>query len=212
MVNYGYIASKIDGTESIIDNMPEYQSLDIPKEYSYAKYMPLVKDQGNTFKCVPYSISSIVEWKHIVSGDKKYNFSIDYIFENRENKSLNGMSIKEALNKMKKHGYVSDKEYSANIAPHNKIDFYGRLVSYIFMQRSLVANGPFVMALPVYNSMANDFWNGQKLEGGHAVCCVGYNNEGLIILNSWGFSYGNRGYWILPYKDIDKIYEAWAII
>ena len=80
------------------------------------------------------------------------------------------------------------------------------------MQRSLLINGPFVIGLYVMDSTRPDFWNGSNFEGGHAVSVVGYNEQGLRIRNSWGYSYGEYGYYTLDWADFSKIKEAWAII
>lgn len=212
-MNYGFTESILDGTENIIDNMNDYKSLDLPSSYSYEKYLGKVKDQGNNPTCVPHAISTIIEWKNSVNNIDK-DLSINWLFEQRSNKEINGMSIKEALNILKHYGYVTVKEYKKNNYNNDgeKIKFYGKLISYIFMQKSLLLNGPFIIALPVYNSNKLDFWNGSTFEGGHALACIGYNESGLILRNSWGSSWGNNGNTILLYKDCDKIIEAWAII
>ena len=36
-------------------------------------------------------------------------------------------------------------------------------------------------------------------QGGHAVLIVGYDNTGLYIQNSWGTSWGSKGFAILPW-------------
>jgi hypothetical protein len=38
-------------------------------------------------------------------------------------------------------------------------------------------------------------------ENGHAVAIVGYTREGFIIQNSWGESWGHKGFALLPYED-----------
>jgi hypothetical protein len=38
-------------------------------------------------------------------------------------------------------------------------------------------------------------------ENGHAVAIVGYTREGFIIQNSWGKTWGNKGFALLPYED-----------
>lgn len=212
-MNYGFTPSKLDGTENIIDNMKDYKSLDIPDSYSYEKFLSRAKDQGSNPTCVPYAISTIIEWKNNMNGIKNNDLSIDWLFSQRENKDIDGMSIKEALNILKNIGYVTTKDYKkTNNINGEKINFYGKLVSYIFMKKSLIANGPFIVALPVYNLDSVDFWNGSSFQGGHALVCIGYNNEGLILRNSWGCSWGNNGNTVLLYNDCDKIIEAWAII
>ena len=124
--------------------------------------------------------------------------------------------MKEALKYIRKVGYISEQDYK-NIkkgkSPElNQINMYGILKNINSMQRSLIANGPFIIALPVYDSERNDFWNGNNFEGGHAVACVGYDEYGLIIRNSWGSNWGRNGYCTLPYSELHKMYEAWALI
>lgn len=75
-------------------------------------------------------------------------------------------------------------------------------------------NGPCFGALPVYNSGLNEFWKQEygQLEGYHAVSIVGYDEEGLILRNSWGKSYGKNGYWKISYLDSRFFLELWTII
>ena len=42
----------------------------------------------------------------------------------------------------------------------------------------------------------------EKCLGGHAVLCVGYDDEkkAFIIRNSWGSSWGDKGYFYMPYE------------
>ena len=44
----------------------------------------------------------------------------------------------------------------------------------------------------------------KKFVGGHAVCCVGYDDmkQHFIVLNSWGTEWGDRGYCYIPYQFI----------
>lgn len=40
-----------------------------------------------------------------------------------------------------------------------------------------------------------------RADGGHAIAIVGYTQDGFIIQNSWGPSWGNKGFAVLPYED-----------
>jgi hypothetical protein len=47
--------------------------------------------------------------------------------------------------------------------------------------------------------------------GGHAFALVGYDARGFIVQNSWGESWGARGFAILPYQDwVENATDAWA--
>lgn len=48
--------------------------------------------------------------------------------------------------------------------------------------------------------------------GDHAMCIVGYDDIGFVIENSWGESWGNSGYFTLPYADATKLIDqSWVI-
>jgi C1A family cysteine protease len=77
--------------------------------------------------------------------------------------------------------------------------------------KSCLADGyPFVFGFTVYSSFMNIGDNGlaampevtDTVEGGHAVICVGYDESKqlYIIRNSWGESWGDKGYFYMPYK------------
>ena len=210
---YGCKPSKLDGTEIIVDEVLD--TMDIPNEYNYISYLPDAYDQGSRPTCVPHAISVFVDWYNGVNGIDK-DMSIDWIYDCRENKDADGMTLKEALKYIRKVGYTTKQDYKdirKGASPElDQINMYGMLRSTFAMQRSLLINGPFVLALPVYDSSRSDFWNGSNFEGGHAVACVGYDEQGLIIRNSWGSLWGSGGYCTLPYSQLGKIYEAWALI
>jgi C1A family cysteine protease len=92
--------------------------------------------------------------------------------------------------------------------------------------RASVAKGmPVVFGIAVYESFegAGPAKTGvvpmpdtskEKLMGGHAVLCVGYDNtkQVLIMRNSWGADWGDKGYFYLPY-DFTKqglVHDAWT--
>ena len=75
-------------------------------------------------------------------------------------------------------------------------------------------NGPCVGALPVYNGEP-EFWKerqGDKLQGYHAISIVGYDKEGFIIRNSWGTSFGDKGYTKIKNEDFNELMEVWTIL
>lgn|SRR5574344_871075 len=215
-MNYGFAPSIMDGTEHVFKT-EEQSTLELPDTYDYRPYMPSVIDQGQRPICVPCSISGIIAWKYGLNG-AKFDFSLDWIYSHRDDKNGQGMTFKTALSTMRHIGYVTNKDYKSSgdfneIGEKGiKIDSYARLMDLDSMKKSLFINGPFVLALPVHDSSRQDFWNGNGNEGAHAICAVGYNPESIIIRNSWGTDWGDKGYTYLNYADFHKIYEAWAII
>lgn len=193
-MNSGFIASGYDPRDIEI----EAQSMKLPESYSYDSFIHKVKDQGYTSKCVPYSISYALELINECNG-KSVKVDIDKIYDMRENNG-DGMMIRNALSILKHNECGCDK-----------ISLYGKLTTEKSIKYSLVANGPCIIALPVRSSDTH-FWKGNQDMGGHAICCIGYNEYGLILLNSWGAIWGDCGQCILPYDEINTIIECWGII
>lgn len=202
--------SKLDGSEYIFNIKNENQSL--PESYSYQKFLPNVVDQGSSSLCVPYSLSTYLNWNYNVDNKVKVNkdnkISVKDIYNARSNKSKdNGMQVKEALDFLRKTGVKS----KVGIL---KIGKYAKVTNAISLKYAIVMNGPCIGALRVYNE-GNTFWkreySGQEMIGAHAVAIVGYDSEGFIIRNSWGSSYGNGGYYTISYEDSSKFLELWTI-
>lgn len=207
-MNYGFIKSKIDGTEKKFDVV---EGLDVPEEYSYVKYLPKVLNQGDESICVPCSLSAHLNWNYNVDTDGKNDrdnkIKLHDIYNIREHKDLEGMTFKEAFKFLRNTGVKSNSGIM-------KIGIYAMVGGKEQIKQALLLNGPLVGALPVYNS-SNEFWkqrNGDKYCGGHAISIVGYNKEGLMIRNSWGESFGNKGYSLLKWEDLSTFYEIWTIV
>lgn len=207
-MNYGFVASKLDGTEK---EFKESNGVKIPDKYSYKKYLPDVLNQGDKPICVPCSVSAYINWdenleNETVRKDNKVNLS--EIYKNREDNSNNGMSIKDALNYLRHEGVETD-------SGRYNIDKYAKIGSEIALKQAIIINGPCVAGLPVYDTTIDEFWDnssGGELQGGHAISLVGYNKDGFIIRNSWGKTYGKDGYSVIPYEDFNKFTEIWTII
>jgi C1A family cysteine protease len=98
----------------------------------------------------------------------------------------------------------------------HKISQYARLTSLQQMKTVLASGFPFVFGIYVYESFESQAVAAtgkvpmpgayEQCLGGHAVCAVGYNDheQCLIVRNSWGVDWGDKGYFHLPYHYIQN--------
>ena len=91
----------------------------------------------------------------------------------------------------------------------------------VAIQTALAANQPVGIGIPVY---ANFFWLNPSdslfneadatgsIRGYHAIAALGYNAQGLIVENSWGAGWGDRGFATLGWDFVNaQVDEAYAV-
>jgi hypothetical protein len=207
-MNYGFVPSKMDGTEK---KFVAVEGLDLPESYSYVNFLPPILNQGERPICVPCSISAHLNWNKNVDtdGDNKRDNNVKLldIYASRTTGGDNGMTFKDALKYIKHNGVRSD-------AGVLKIDKYALVGGALQIKQALLLNGPLVGALPVY-STDKYFWRDEgysSFMGGHAISIVGYDKNGLIIGNSWGTSFGDNGYTHINWDELRTFKEMWTII
>jgi C1A family cysteine protease len=108
----------------------------------------------------------------------------------------------------------------------NQVLSYLRLNNASLMQlKSCLSEGfPFVFGFSVYTSFFSIKKNGimpiplnsENLEGGHAVMAVGYDEtkQMFIVRNSWSKTWGDNGYFYMPYSyitDTNRCDDFWTI-
>jgi C1A family cysteine protease len=103
-----------------------------------------------------------------------------------------------------------------NDAANYEIKSYQRLNQILSqLQGCLAAGFPFVFGFSVFNEWYSQDprpalipvpSNSDSLVGGHAVLCVGYDNDKRLfkIRNSWGNSVGDNGYFYMPYSYVTE--------
>ena len=202
----GCTPSKLDGTEHIYD-IPD--TLELPEEYDFRKYLSKILDQGSQPICVPCSLSTWINWRvNLEDGSTKDNgVSLAQIFNNAGGSS-DGMTYKDALS------YLRHKGVYTKTAGNIKIKEYAMIKNIVSLKDAIIANGPCFGALPVYDDTGYEkFWDKKRgyLKGGHAVAVVGWTKEGFVIRNSWGTSFGKKGYTILPYNEFGTLLELSAL-
>lgn len=206
---------------------------ELPEKLDYTSQMMPVRNQGDLFgTCGPQVFCSMYEWKEKrVCG----HLSPQFMFNCRATQNQNGMTCRDVMKIGQKIGVPKDTEYPygtkgdmvdiardselMHAASRHKISSYARVYSIEDMKAALVANGPGMVAVPVYNlTDANKLWvkdeNNSRLQGGHAVTLVGYDTDEIgphfIVRNSWGVAWGDKGYGKLYEKDWERVWEGWT--
>lgn len=205
----GYINSGYDPRDLILDcSVDKIKSEQLPDYYDFTKFLNVkCKNQGDEPFCVPYSIGLSIECRKSLNGVKDYWIDTDDIFS--QGGKEDGMMIRDALKYIKKVGY---KKEGTN--DRERISMYGKILSFHAIRQNVYINGPCILALKVRDTERENFWKGEYVLGGHAIACVGWNKEGLILMNSWGKGFGKGGRCILPYEEYNKdnVYECWGFI
>ncbi|WP_026487655.1 stalk domain-containing protein [Caldanaerobius polysaccharolyticus] len=113
-----------------------------------------------------------------------------------------------------------------------KVSAYARLYSLEEVKRAIVEQGPVLLAVIVTDSFvkAKDFipQPSNDVYGGHAIVACGYDDNvklgpytgGVLMMNSWGTSWAQKGFCWIPYQawnwridsDTPFIVEAWACV
>lgn len=195
----------------------------------YELYHSHIKDQGIVNSCVAHSLSEILE------ANTNENFSTDWIYGYRPLSYYQGqgMYISEALKTLRKVGCLKNNELNTNtemntvkeIVDKNldnyktkandfKIMGYAYLSNIQQIKQALYTNQmPIILSINIGQKLDLDENNiayiSNAVWGLHAVVCYGWNENGLLIQNSWGENWGNKGTFILPYEY--PIEEAWMI-
>lgn len=111
-------------------------------------------------------------------------------------------------------------------APKHKAAAYHAITSLTDIKHALaVDNSPVLMGMEVFESFEGQAIAstgvmpmpkaGEQNLGGHAVLIVGYDDKKscLIVRNSWGADWGDKGYFYMPYQYVTKglAYDFWEL-
>lgn len=138
-----------------------------------------------------------------------------------------GAYIRDGMKVLKQLGCSAETDYPYDISaftnePSPKaimdgvsytISEYNRVLNLNALKIALAEGLPVVTGIQVYSSFESDAVaktgivpmpdrKKDQLLGGHAVLAVGYddNKQQVIMRNSWGKDWGDKGYFYLPYK------------
>ena len=141
----------------------------------------------------------------------------------------NGTTIRTSCAALKKYGTCKESVYPYIINKYSELPSLAaysnskqfKKFTYNFISQDLISlksnlnfyKTPIIFGFLVYSSFMTEAVaktgvvpmpnkSSDSVEGGHCVCLVGYNDNTQMFTcaNSWGASWGNKGYFYLPYK------------
>lgn len=185
---------------SLTFGVPSYAPAEgtIPEKYDIRDEMRSPIDQGNRGICVSVCVSDMLRYRYLFKGEK-YKHRDDFFYNHRSDKSVDGMSPRNAFEIARSHSFISS---------------YATLKNLLAMRVAIAANGPVLVALPVY-TYEGDFWRktSGNIIGYHAVTLVSYDDiaQQFYLRNSWGPAWELGGFTTFPYSDVDSVLEAWTV-
>lgn len=211
--------------------------IDIPDEFRL-DYDYQILNQGSIGSCVAHALSCMKSYIDGVNTDNMY--SVGFIYANRQEDDFQGtgMITREALKNLVKYGdckkssFPVNEEYPAIVDTLKKYgkeklldeaDDYKSL-AYVSLETENIKEylvkyqKPILITVRVYDNLYEANSNGGIIpsepegnkRGGHAMLCIGYKEDTLILINSWGDYNGDKGKY---YLDINSsiIKELWAL-
>ena len=204
-----------------------------PRPETYIQTGMTVLNQGSIGSCVAHACATALGYGEKTGGKTPHDFSRGFIYGNRRSTDHQGegMYIRQALKQLNHCGDCEQKVFPYNEtypkvkarieknkenllkqAEPFKILNYFRCYSNDEVKRALLNQGAVVISIPVYESFAGDCpipGIGEKMNGHHAMCVVGWDKTGWLIQNSWSKGWGNKGNLHLPYNY--PINEFWGV-
>jgi len=204
--------------------------LTLPAKVDLRNICSPVEDQGNLGSCTGNALVGAMECLENIGKQSFTDLSRLFVYYNERAiegtiRQDAGAMIRDGVKSLAKSGVCTEALWPYNIAKFKtkptvkcftdgltrKVAVYSMIDMLSDMLNCLAAGFPFVFGFSVYESFESDEvartgivnmpGKGEKLLGGHAVLCVGYDNanQRFLVRNSWGPSWGQSGYFTIPY-------------
>jgi hypothetical protein len=202
----------------------KFIAIQFPPTLDYRQDMFPIRNQGNQGSCAAMAGAAMKEWQeHLDIAFAEY-MSPQFIYNNRQGTD-DGMYMRDLMKILNTIGSCPEVYFPYGTLTKPPASVYELAKNYVIsgyalvntideLKTALYLYGPCIIAVSVYNTTERMWFqrNGEPALGGHAMCIVGYNDEGFIIRNSWGEDWGRQGYCIFPYSDWGMQWEVWSTI
>src|SRR5437870_7998594 len=154
----------------------------LPRKVDLRKHCPPVYNQGQIGSCTANAIAAAIEFDR--KKQKLADFVPSRLFIYYNERSMehsvpidNGAQIRDGIKSVGKQGACPEREWSYDHTPAESAE--------------VGKTGVLNMPAPK-----------EGVAGGHAVLAVGYDDKAqrFTVRNSWGASWGKRGYFTMPYS------------
>lgn len=213
-----------------------------PKKIDLRNLDSPVANQGQLGACTGFAIAKGLREFLLNKQKKQFTALSPlflYYNERKREGSINedaGAAISDGMNEIKENGIAPEKDWPYDItkftieppayayknAKEFKVKTIKPLRGITSIKNELNKQNPVVFGIDVYQSFdeakAGNIpvpnVKSEPLLGGHAVFCVGYDDfkKVMIMKNSWGNDWGDKGYFYLPYEyfKLGLVDDAWT--
>ena len=200
----------------------------LPQKVDLRNKFPPIYDQGSLGSCTANALCGLIQYlQPEFQGSRLFLYYNERKLEN-DISDDSGATLTSGIKSLLKHGICleSNWPYIINkfaVKPddicyiealeHQALKVKSINETLQTMKSSLANGNPFVVGILIYESfeyinvsrkgkVPMPKINKEQILGGHAIVCVGYNNitKEWIMRNSWGNSWGDNGYFYLPYN------------
>jgi C1A family cysteine protease len=208
-----------------LDFLLHEKVMNLPSEVDIRKTMPPIYDQGQLGSCTANALCAVMQYDDNVLGSRLFLYYNERKLEHNIPDDV-GASLSDGIKCLQNYGVCPETMYPYEVEKfadkpsqecydealkHKAIIVKNILQDVTSMKTSLYNGCPFVVGISVYESFESQEVmetgvvpmpsQGEKLLGGHAVVCIGYNDidKVWIMRNSWGNKWGMQGNFTIPY-------------
>lgn len=225
---YNLKIERINNSELKLKSLPPLKSL--PISVDLRSKCPPVYDQGSLGSCTAQSLAAAFEMQDGLTNSftpsRLFIYYNERLLENTISED-SGALLSDGIKSLKMHGVCPESRWQYDISKFSikpPADCYREALNHkalkcenirqdVTSMKTSLANGfPFVVGIAIYSSFESQQVSNtgivplpniktEQMLGGHAVLCVGYNDntQTWLMRNSWGTGWGISGYFTLPY-------------